>query len=227
MTRLSNLRSKLFASKLTSSISDNFEDSEQQWIHVRVDRIDVLLTQARLGYETMLSQTNGEHVDQRRSASRGQVTYRQWVVAPAAAVLVLDITNNRQYHSKLLQQINQIINHTVTSCEQLWLECVILYPDQWQTWEYVCEWLDQTISFLNWVLTTNYELWIMNYELLYNEYYNYQAIILSDRLSWDNTQDTSQIQHLLDTHQALWYVRDYPSTLVRRWAIPQWLFWLK
>jgi hypothetical protein len=68
MTRLSNLRSKLFAYKLTSSISDKFED---------FDRIDALLTQARLGHETILSQTSGEKVDQRRSASRGQVIYRQ------------------------------------------------------------------------------------------------------------------------------------------------------
>ena len=61
MTRLSHLRSKFFAHKLTSHISDNF---------VGADQVDVLLTQARLGYETMLSQMSGERVDQRRSASR-------------------------------------------------------------------------------------------------------------------------------------------------------------
>ena len=220
MTRLSNLRSKLFAHKLTSSISDNFEWS---------DRIDVLLTQARLWYETMLSQTNGEKIDQRRSASRWQMIYRQWVVAPGSVVLVLDITANRQYHQKLLQQINQIINHTITSCEQLWLECIILYPDQWQTWEFVCEWLGQTISFLNKIITRSIILWTLNFELwtLYNEHYDKHIIILSDRLSWESKQDANQIQNLLDTHQAIWYIRDYPSPIVHRWAIPQWLIWLK
>jgi hypothetical protein len=220
MTRLSNLRSKLFAHKLTSSISDNFEWS---------DKVDALLTQARLGYETMLSQANGEKIDQRRSASKWQITYRQWVVAPAAVVLVLDITANRQYHQKLLQQINQIINHTITSCEQLWLECIILYPDQWQTKEYVCEWLEQAINFLNKIIIRSIILWTLNFELwtLYNEHYDKHIIILSDRLNWDHTQDANQIQHLLDTHQALWYIRDYPSPIMRRSPVPQWLIWLK
>jgi|GEM_PF-4468280 len=110
MTRLSQLRSKLFAYKLTSSISDNFLGS---------DKVDALLTEARLGYETMLSTASGERVDQRRSASRGQVIYRQSIVAPTSVVLVLDITSNWQYQHKILQQINIIINHTITSCEQL------------------------------------------------------------------------------------------------------------
>jgi hypothetical protein len=221
MTRLSHLRSKPFAHKLTSSISDNFEWS---------DKVDVLLTQARLGYETMLSQTNGERVDQRRSASRWQVIYRQWVVAPAAVVLVLDINPNRQYHQKLLQQINQVINHTIISCEQLWLECIILYPDQWEMQEYVCEWLEKTIVFLNTIIggvwKTN-ALLAASLQQCYNEHYDKHIIILSDRLNWDIKQDANQMQHLLDTHQMIWYIRDYPSPIVRRWAMPQWLLWLK
>ncbi len=230
MTRLSNLRSKLFAHKLTSSISDNFQNAEQQWISIRVDKIDALIAQARLGYETMLSASHAERVDQRRSASKWEITYRQWIAISATVILVLDITINRQYQHTTLQQINHIINHTIISCEQLWLECIILYCDQWKVREYLCEWLEQTINFLNTLIKG---VWKTNTLLAtclqqcYNEHYDKHIIILSDRLSRDNAKDFNQVQQLLDTYKALWYIRDYPSPIIYRWAAPEWLIQLK
>ena len=215
MTRLSHLRSKLFAHKLTSSINDNFEGS---------DRIDILLTQARLGYETMLSQTNGEYVDHRRSAMKWQITYRQWVIAPAEVVLVLDLNANRQYHWTILTQINHIINHTIISCEQLWLECIILYQHQWALQTYHCESLQQTIHHINLIITA---ATISNIQILLNEvyhqYYNHHIIILSDRYTRDARNDDWQLQHFIDICQTLWYIRDYPSPIICRVPIPYWL----
>lgn len=222
MTRLSHLRSRLFAHKLTSSISDNFIGSDQ---------INVLLTQARLGYETMLSQTSGERVDQRRSAMKWQVTYRQWVVAPAAVVLVLDINSNRQYHKKLLQQINQIINHTITSCEQLWLECVILYSDQQWIQEYTVESLDESIYIINQSLqqqSYQTDTLLPSYlDRYYNEYYDHHGIVLSDWYARDPERDAHRSDNQLASGQMIWYIRDYPSPIVHRWAIPEGLIQLK
>ena len=221
MTLLSLLRSKFFVHKLTSSINDN------SWIDLKP--MDSLITQARLGYETMLSALNGEHVDQRRSASRWQIIYRQWVMAPAAIVLALDINTNRQYQWKLLQQINQVINYVVISCEQLWLECIILYYDQWMIKEYTCEWLNTTIDVLNSIIIKNNTingLWVLIHEL-HHEYYNHHVIIMSDRYARDTIEDAWQTQNLLDTHQALWYIRDFSSPIIRRWLTPTRLIQLK
>lgn len=221
MNRLSKIRYRLFAHKLTSSISDNSMD---------LTRVDILLTQSRLGYETMLSTTAGERIDQRRSASTWQLVYRQSITAPAALVLVLDISCNRAFHKTILYQINQIINYAITSCEQLWLECIILYPNDWQTKEYICEWLEATIKHLTKILknaTINCELSTINYELLHNEYHNHHVIIISDRLSWDDQHDGDQIQTMIYNGQVLWYIRDYPSPILHRGNIPEWLIWLK
>lgn len=222
MTLLFKLRSRLFAYKLTSSISDNGVD---------LTRLDTLLTQARLGYETVLSQTSGERVDQRRSAMKWQITYRQWIVAPAAVVLVLDINSNRQYHQKILQQINQIINYTITSCEQLWLECIIIYSDQQWIQEYAVESLDESIYIINQSLQqqlSQTNTLLPNYlDRYYNEYYDHHAIVISDWYTRDPERDAHRSDNQLATGQMIWYTRDYPSPIVHRWAIPDGLIQLK
>lgn len=219
MTRLSSLRLKLFAHKLVSSTSDNFQGS---------DKIDALLSQSRLGYETMLTNSSGERVDQRRSASSWQIIYRQWVVAPPSVVMILDINPNRHYNYTILSQINQIINYTIRSCEQLWIECIIIHSEQWDVKEYVCEWLESAIIYLNEILHNTTDCLLASaLHRYHNEYYNYHTIIISDRLSWVEKDHKWQIQNLINNHQALWYVRDYDSVITRRITVPHGLIQLK
>jgi len=232
MSRLSHLRYKLFAHKLTSPTSDNDKklvNNVHWWL---LTHVDDLLTRSRLGFDTQVNKVGWERIDQRRSAQSGSITYRRWIIAPPSVIIICDICSNRSYHNTHLGQISSIISHTVAWCKQLGIECTIIYYDGNLAQEYIIEWWDSSIDFLNQQLyratksKTSSHLWDL-LQHYHHQYYDSHVIILSDRYERDATRDAGQTNNILHTQQGIWYIRDYRSLIIERSTIPEWLIWLK
>lgn len=217
MSRLSQIRYTLYATKLTSSIKD--------YSSVDTNLIDRLLSSIRSWYEIILSKTSGERIDHRRSAQQWDIIYRQWVSNVPTVVLLLDINYNRSYHKPILTKINHIILYVINSCQQLGLECAIVYQDRWELKEYTVDTLDQSIIEINTVIK-QYAIhpWVppslnVLIEQYHHNYYDQHAIILSDW--YTRTDDDHQTQNALDQGQMIWYIRDYPTPVAKQKIKPK------